>query len=213
MSLENLKPETVFITPTDQPDVRMTARETMLGAIRAAKPDLVPLPEIPDFDNGIDDRTSAFTETLEAAGGQVVETQRDALAEAIQDVYPDVHIVASTVPEVEGNFDLPGVTHPRDLADVDLLVCQGALGVAENGAVWLGECEVMHRAAPFIAQHVALVVEKSTLVGTMHEAYVRLDVRADGFGVFVAGPSKTADIEQSLVIGAHGPRSLLVLLV
>ena len=196
----------------NQPDVRMTARDAMLGAIRAAQPDLVPLPEIPGFE-GEADQTSVFTETVEAVGGRVMETERAALAEAIRAAYTDVRVVASMVPEVEGDFDLSGVAHPRDLADVDLLVCEGALGVAENGAVWLGESDVRHRAAPFIAQHVALVVEKSTLVGTMHEAYARLDVQADGFGVFVAGPSKTADIEQSLVIGAHGPRSLLVLLV
>jgi L-lactate dehydrogenase complex protein LldG len=34
-----------------------------------------------------------------------------------------------------------------------------------------------------------------------------------GFATFIAGPSKTADIEQSLVLGAHGPRSLIVFLI
>ena len=191
----------------------MTSRETMLGAIRAARPDLVPLPDIPDFDSGADDRTSAFAEMLASVGGRVIETQRDRLAADVREAHPEADVVASTVPEVEGTLQLAEAAHPRDLADLDLLVCESALGVAENGAMWLGEAQVEHRAAPFIAQHVVIVLEKSRLVGTMHEAYARLDVRADGFGVFVAGPSKTADIEQSLVIGAHGPRSLLVLLV
>jgi L-lactate dehydrogenase complex protein LldG len=47
----------------------------------------------------------------------------------------------------------------------------------------------------------------------MHQAYERLQGREYNFGVFIAGPSKTADIEQSLVLGAHGARTMTVFLV
>nr|WP_256534367.1 LUD domain-containing protein [Lewinella sp. JB7] len=98
------------------------------------------------------------------------------------------------------------------MAGVDVTVLRARLGVAENGAMWVSETEAVHRVLPFITQHLVLVVRTSDLVGTMHEAYRRIDVAETGFGVFIAGPSKTADIEQSLVIGAHGPRSLTVCL-
>ena len=70
-----------------------------------------------------------------------------------------------------------------------------------------------NRALPFICQHLVIVLPIKKLVPTMHQAYQSIDVSANGFGTFIAGPSKTADIEQALVIGAHGARSLVVYLL
>jgi L-lactate dehydrogenase complex protein LldG len=67
-----------------------------------------------------------------------------------------------------------------------------------------------HRVAPFICQH--LVINVSKIVPNMHAAYAELKKPNSSFGLFLAGPSKTADIEQSLVIGAHGARSLTVVI-
>jgi L-lactate dehydrogenase complex protein LldG len=64
-----------------------------------------------------------------------------------------------------------------------------------------------------VAQHLALVVPAAELVQDLHEAYRRIRFDGPGFGLFIAGPSKTADIEQALVIGAHGARSATVFLV
>ena len=99
---------------------------------------------------------------------------------------------------------------PHELADTDLAILRAHFGVAENAAVWMTEECMIERALPFICQHLAVLIDKKDIVGTMQEAYERLGVAAYGFGVFIAGPSKTADIEQSLVLGAHGPVSMTV---
>ena len=85
--------------------------------------------------------------------------------------------------------------------------------MAENGSVWVTDEVLRQRAVYFAVQHLALIVSKQDMVSNMHQAYEKIQFRKPYFGMFLAGPSKTADIEQSLVIGAHGARSLTVFLV
>jgi len=56
-------------------------------------------------------------------------------------------------------------------------------------------------------------VDERQVVNDMHEAYARLAPREIGYGLFISGPSKTADTEQALVIGAQGARRCTVFLV
>jgi MFS family permease len=53
---------------------------------------------------------------------------------------------------------------------------------------------------------------RDALVDTMHEALARPELDDFEYGCFMSGPSKTADIEQALVFGAHGPMSITVVL-
>jgi L-lactate dehydrogenase complex protein LldG len=99
------------------------------------------------------------------------------------------------------------------LENVELAVIKGHFAVAENGSVWITEDLMGHRALPFITQHLSVVINEADVLPTMHEAYQRIGESVYGFGSFIAGPSKTADIEQSLVIGAHGSRSMKVFLL
>ena len=105
------------------------------------------------------------------------------------------------------------MTDPHGFETLECCVVPGEFAVAENAAVWITHETISQRAALFITQHLVLVVSAHNLVQNMHEAYQRISFERAQFGVFISGPSKTADIEQSLVIGAHGARSLTVLLV
>lgn len=194
----------------------MTTRDTMLARIARNKPDSLPLPNVPAFVNSTDDLYARFGEVLAFVGGQVLDLSNssDTLVDYLRRTFPDARQIASSVP-------LPGLsivpvdaeTDKNELERIDVAVLRGEFAVAENAAVWVPEPNMLHRALPFIAQYLVLVVDRAALVPNMHVAYQRVDRASLTYGTFIAGPSKTADIEQSLVIGAHGARGLTVVLV
>lgn len=188
------------------------ARDAILDAVRRAGIPSVPLPAITGVrDAGAGDLISCFIASAEAAAATVHIVDPGGVEAAVRERFPEAVSIAATVPAWSfDRIDAGADTHA--MARLDVLVCPGEFGVAENGAVWLGESAMGLRAAPFLTQHLMLVLDRTAIVPDMHAAYDRLDVALEGYGVFVAGPSKTADIEQVLVIGAHGPRSLTVLL-
>ena len=122
--------------------------------------------------------------------------------------------IATTLPELTESFELivPNVD-PHTYEDIELAIIHGHFAVAENGAVWLSDEIMGQRIIPYICQHLAVVVRAESIVPTLHEAYDIIGEGTYGFGGFIGGPSKTADIEQALVLGAHGPLSMAVFLL
>jgi L-lactate dehydrogenase complex protein LldG len=194
----------------------MSSRDQMLIAIRGNQPDPVVLPAKFRFEVPFTDMVQQFTNVLTSIGGQVVRVATYAdIAAHLRLAYDQAQGGwATTLPALFPvcDVDLGAVTNPHDLAGLNLAIIGGQLGVAENGAVWVDERHLPHRVLPMITQYLAIVIQQADIIATMHDAYLRLDIAQTGFGTFIAGPSKTADIEQSLVIGAHGARSLTVYL-
>jgi L-lactate dehydrogenase complex protein LldG len=194
------------------------SRTRILAALRAAAPPAVSLPALPTAGQRFDDPAAQFAQVLQRVGGRSERLPSMDAVKAAVAVLPFVlqaSKVASLVPEAHpGNVALEAIDDPHALADVDVALLRGEFAVAENGAVWVAAAGLGRRQAlPFITQHLVLVVEPLEVLHTMHEAYARLRFDEPGFGLFISGPSKTADIEQALVIGAHGARSTVVFLV
>ncbi|RCR69353.1 LutC/YkgG family protein [Larkinella punicea] len=193
----------------------MNSRERILSAVKQNKPELQPLPETTRFQSDYPDLVAKFSEILRFIGGTPVLVADYAEAETyIRQTYSDLPSVVSKVPALQHLATTEwDVLDPHQLETVDLAIIQGVFGVAENSAIWVPEERGGHRVLPFICQHLVLLLNTADLVPNMHDAYERLNISESGFGVFIAGPSKTADIEQALVIGAHGARSLSVVLL
>lgn len=204
----------------------MSSREDILQNIRRntrvryERPDLAELEE-----NALTypDKVTQFCAIMKQMGGEaVVLTSEDDINEVIKSRYPNAKRVASNMKEVAtgekiqlitcATFQTDDVASPAELDGTDLAVVDGRIGVCENGAVWLQQ-DVEQRAVYFISEALVILLDRKNLVNNMHEAYKRIDTGEYGYGVFVSGPSKTADIEQALVMGAHGPRSVTVILL
>jgi L-lactate dehydrogenase complex protein LldG len=197
----------------------MSARDRLLSTLRAQSLPRVPLPELGGRDGApgkgwvqYPDLLAQFCAALGRAAGQAVVVDTD-LASTLRalPLVTQARRACSLLPAFAGN--VPPPSQPHDYRDIDLLLAPAEFGVAESGAVWIDERAVPVRAGLFLTQHLLLVLPRRSLVPHLHAAYERLGSRVgqSGYACFICGPSKTADIEQALVVGAHGPRSLTVL--
>ena len=192
----------------------MTSREKILQQIKLNKPAETQRPEITRFDSLYENTEEKFIETLTAIYTEVIVVKDHAeLAQKADELYASVVNRATTIPALSNwaDFSLNN-PDPHALEMIEIAILQAEFGVAENGAVWISDTHLPHRALPFITQNLAFVIPRNAIVNNMHDAYERL-ADTTGWGCFISGPSKTADIEQSLVIGAHGARSLVIFLL
>ncbi|MDR2950418.1 MAG: LUD domain-containing protein [Prevotella sp.] len=172
--------------------------------------------EMPDIDiQGIQyaDKTAQFIEISKSVGGDaIIHDGKDDINELIRALYPEAKTIASNLPDISLTAINPDdVQSPHDLNGIDLAIIEGELGVAENGCVWIPQ-NVKEKVIYFIAEYLIIILDRNDIVNNMHEAYNQLKFNDYGFGVFISGPSKTADIEQALVVGAHGAKGVTVIL-
>ena len=190
-------------------------RESILKSIKKNKPALLPLPNLNiDFFSEEIDILKMFKENVQLVGGTLVELDKiESLDAEIKKRYPKAQNIIAYLPESNlGSILIKEETNPHALEAIDLAIIKGEFGVAENGSVWITDDQFLIRVLPFITNDLVIVLSKKDLCDNMHDAYKKIAARKRTFGLFISGPSKTADIEQCLVIGAQGAMSLTVVL-
>jgi len=159
------------------------------------------------------DKVDQFIQISSFVGGKAVELKEgEDVNELIRSLYPEAKDIASNLPDITiASINPDEVDDPHQLHTLDLSVIEGAIGVAENGCVWIPQ-QVRQKVIYFISEYLVILLDKEKIVSTMHDAYQHVSENDYGFGVFISGPSKTADIEQALVVGAHGACGVTVIL-
>lgn len=168
---------------------------------------------------------------IEQAEGVAATTQRlsdlSEVPNAVSDYLRSANLASelrmAPHPDLQGlpwAEDAPSLTIAEGAADAaDQVSLTRALGgVAETGTLALASGPDSPTTLNFLPENNIVVLRESDLVGGYEEIFDKLRDRL-GEGVmprtlnFITGPSRTADIEQTIQLGAHGPRRLHILIV
>ena len=193
----------------------MSSKEDILKKYRSNIREQFDMPDLSDIQAiTYPDPLLQFMNMTKSVGGNAIEVEygRD-VNELIRELFPDAKEIASNLPEITIATRNPDeVGRARDLNGTDVGIIRGEFGVAENACVWIPQ-QMKEKAVMFIAENLVILLAKSQIVNNMHEAYKRINFNDYGYGTFISGPSKTADIAQVLVMGAQAARSATVLLL
>ena len=193
----------------------MSSKEDILKKYRANVHERFDMPDLSDIKaTTYPDPLLQFMNMTKSVGGNAIEVEKGRdINELIRELYPDAKEIASNLPEITIATRNPDeVGRARDLNGTDVGVIRGSFGVAENACVWIPQ-QMKEKAVMFISENLVILLPKSQIVNNMHEAYRRIEFNDYGYGTFISGPSKTADIAQVLVMGAQAVRSATVLLL
>lgn len=191
----------------------MSTKEDILNNVRRHIRKTYDMPEIDIKGIEYPDKTAQFIEISKFVGGDaILLAEGKDINSVIKELYPEAKNICSNLTDIDiATINPDKVDNPHDLSSIDLSIIEGEVGVAENGCVWIPQ-NVRQKVIYFISEYLVIVLDKNKLVNNMHEAYKNIQFSDKGFGVFISGPSKTADIEQSLVVGAHGAKGVTVIL-
>ena len=193
----------------------MSSKEDILKKYRSNIREQFDMPDLSDiqavtYPNSL----LQFINMTKSVGGNAIEVEEWCdINKLIRELFPDAVEIASNLPGITIATRNPDIVDDaNDLNGTDVGIIRGEFGVAENGCVWIPQ-QMKEKAVCFISENLVILLPKSQIVNNMHEAYRRIKFNDYGYGTFISGPSKTADIAQVLVMGAQAARSATVLLI
>lgn len=188
-------------------------KDSILSRLRSNVRETYDKPDLSFTKLTYSDPVEAFVHTATtSAGAKVIEMKEDDdINELIRRAYPDAKTISSNVEGIKADKNPDKVQSPQDLDGTDVSVVSGTVGCAENACIWIPQT-MKQRAVCFICEYLVIIIDRKNIVNNMHEAYDKIEMPEMGFGAFISGPSKTADIEQSLVYGAQSSCGVTIII-
>lgn len=214
------------------------SRTRIYGRLRTALADAptveMPSPEPPPT-LSLAEKVTGFTELLEAVRTEVYRVKRDAWLSKLIEIIkakkiatllygPGTELAAQL--EKSDQADTSEVAHLRpyneeiesfkkELFEIDAGITTTRGGIADRGALILWPTQQEPRLISLVPPIHIAVVDANTIYGSLSEA-MQDQNWSQGMptnALLVSGPSKTADIEFTLIFGVHGPKELVVIIL
>ncbi len=99
----------------------------------------------------------------------------------------------------------------RSLAEINCAIVGPSYAVADTGSLVFLMDDTLTSYPHYLCDNTIAIVKKENIVANQFELFEKLNVEKSKNMFFVTGPSRTADIEKVLVLGAHGPGRLIVI--
>lgn len=192
----------------------MTTKKDILSKIRRNISETYDMPDLSSLKGTTyTDVMKQFVDMTRHAGGSIIELKEgDDLNNIIHEAYPEAQKIASNVGGIHiATVNPDTVATVQELDGTEVGIVRGSVGVAENGCIWIPQT-MKERAVCFISEYLVILLDRNAIVSNMHEAYSQIEMTNYGYGCFISGPSKTADIAQALVMGAQAARGVTVIL-
>lgn len=190
-------------------------KNEILNRIRAGKPKLCPLPDVPMYGypgNPLDD----FVEHLLSFDGKAIKFKTRDEAVSWLKTQPEMDskkmTIYSATDGVEGNVSEDELTDLHNAHNIETCVAESSMGVGEMGSVWVTDESLKHAACALLSRRLFIFLDSAKIVAGLHDAYASLRLADHQYGSFYTGPSATADIEAVHITGAQGPLSLTVMI-
>jgi L-lactate dehydrogenase complex protein LldG len=188
----------------------VSARDDILGAIRARTRPAAPKPEAYRAPIAADDAVAGFMEKAQAVNAEVRVIGKDDVAAAVADILR-AHNLAQRVHIAPGSdIDLPLEVVRTPPGPDDTAVTRVSRGIAETGTLVQYARDGAPASWHFRPGFEIAILEAKDIVADFESAVRRpLPPTVN----LITGPSRTGDIEQTLELGAHGPKALAILIV
>lgn len=212
------------------------SRDSILQAVREAnRTNPIQSVKPTHFDTMIYDREnllSVYTQYQKANMTHLITTTKDSLVNSINEIIKECNIkellcaknIANMQDSIMQSLETQTLLYDtsidsmRDkLFSIEASILHAQVGVANLGIVGLGTNECNPRLASLVVKTCIILLHKDSIVPNLFSAFKILKTSGQDSNlptniVFLAGPSRTADIELQTVFGVHGPQNVYVVL-
>ncbi|WP_027327210.1 LutC/YkgG family protein [Helicobacter pametensis] len=172
------------------------------------------------------DKIQEYKRLQEFNKAVVFDIQEAEISQTLHNIFQDEQISQVLIPpslQKRFDFSIPTLIYDRpmeeikdELFSVPCGIVEADYGISNLGVVALTSSHIQPRLLSLITQHCIILLQKERILGNLAQALTEIKKHhpmiLPSNILFIAGPSRTADIELQVVFGVHGPQKVYVIL-